>query len=89
METTTQNTATNTPSNSEPVKTGDWVLTMLIMAIPIVGFVMLFVWAFGSGTKPSKANWAKASLIWMLIAVGFYAILFASFGVAFFTGFFS
>ncbi len=50
-----------------PVSVGEWVLTMLIMVIPLVNLIMLFVWAFGDGAKPSKANWAKASLIWMLI----------------------
>lgn len=65
--------------SEEPVSVGDWLLTMIIMAIPIIGFVMLFVWAFGGG-KPSKANWAKATLIFMaamfVLLVGFYALIF-------------
>jgi hypothetical protein len=47
----------------------DWIITMLISFIPFVGFIMLFVWAFGSGNNPNKANWAKASLIWAVIAI--------------------
>lgn len=43
--------------------------------------ILLFVWAFGSNTPVSKANWAKASLIWMVIAIGFYTLLFAVFGL--------
>ena len=39
------------------------------MMIPLVNLIMLFVWAFGSGTSESKANWAKASLIFMLIGI--------------------
>jgi hypothetical protein len=66
-----------------PVTMGDWFITILITAIPIVGIVMLFVWAFGSGTNESKANWAKASLLWMLIggvlALLFFGALFAAF----------
>ena len=54
---------------AEPVSTGDWFLTMLIMVIPLVNLIMLFVWAFGGGAKASKSNWAKASLIWMLISI--------------------
>jgi hypothetical protein len=38
-------------------------------SFPIVNVVMFFVWAFGSNTNASKANWAKASLIWMLIGI--------------------
>ncbi len=52
-----------------PVSVGEWVLTLLIMVIPLVNLIMLFVWAFGGGTNPSKANWAKASLIWMVIGI--------------------
>ena len=46
----------------------DWLITTLICAIPIVGFIMLFVWAFGSDGNANRANWAKAALIWMVIA---------------------
>lgn len=50
-----------------PVSVGDWILTLLVSCIPLVGFIMLFVWAFSSGTPPSKANWAKATLLFLLI----------------------
>ena len=46
----------------------DWLITTLICAIPMVGFIMLFVWGFGSEGNPNRANWAKATLIWMVIA---------------------
>jgi hypothetical protein len=74
-------------NNAEVVKTGDWVLTYLITAIPIVGLVMLFVWAFGNNTNPSKANWAKASLIWAAIIIGLYILVIAMFGAAFLSAF--
>jgi hypothetical protein len=57
------------------VSTKEWVLTYLIMIIPIVNIVMLFVWAFGSSENPNKANWAKARLIWLAIGLGFALIL--------------
>ena len=49
--------------NDEHVTIGEWLLTMLILVIPLVNIVMMFVWAFGSNTKPSKANFFKAYLI--------------------------
>lgn len=52
----------------------DWMLTILLLAIPIVNIIMLFVWAFGGGANPSKANYAKASLVWVLIGIGLYII---------------
>jgi ABC-type Na+ efflux pump permease subunit len=65
-------------SNYKPMKIGDWLITFLIQAIPLVGFVMLFVWAFGDGTHPSKKSWAQASLIFALIILVLVIILFAA-----------
>ncbi len=64
------------------MKTGDWVLTLLITAIPLVGLIMLFVWAFGSSTNVCKANWAKAMLIWIAIIIVFYLLIAIIFGAA-------
>ena len=74
-------------TSNEVVKIGDWMVTYLITAIPFVGIIMLFVWAFGGGTNPSKANWAKASLLWGAIAIGLTIFFFAVFGAAMFSAF--
>ncbi len=55
--------------DNEHVTLGEWIVTMLLMIVPFVNIVLLFIWAFGSNTKISKSNWAKATLIMM--AVGF------------------
>jgi len=60
---------------TEVVSVGEWMLTLLISVIPVVNLVMFFVWAFGSNTKLSKANWAKASLIWLAILIVFYILI--------------
>jgi hypothetical protein len=70
----------------EPIKVGDWFVTILISAIPLVGLIMLFVWAFGSGTNPSKANWAKATLIWYVVAIALVVIFIVVFGALLFSG---
>lgn len=54
-------------NQSPTVSLGDWIVTILLSCIPLVGFIMLFVWAFSSSTPPSKANWAKATLIFFLV----------------------
>jgi len=64
-------------NNQQTVTIGNWILTYVLMAIPLVNLVMLFVWAFGSDTPKSKANWAKATLIIYAIGIGL-VILFAS-----------
>lgn len=67
----------------EAVSLGDWMLTLFLMFLPVVNIIMLFVWAFSSGTPESKANWAKASLIWMAIGIVLYVLLFAIIGASF------
>lgn len=63
------NYAADAEANLTPtVDLGDWLVTFLLTAIPVVGFVLLCVWAFGRQTLPSKANWAKAVLV--LYALG-------------------
>ena len=57
------------------VSTSEWVLTNLIMLIPIVNIVMLFIWAFNNKTNLNKSNWAKASLIVWAIGFVFYFII--------------
>lgn len=54
---------------TKEVSVGDWILTLFLLAIPVINIVMLFVWAFSSGTAVSKANFAKATLIWMAILI--------------------
>ena len=61
------------PKNQSTVSIGDWIITLIILCIPLVNLIMLFVWAFGSSTPVSKANWAKAQLIFMLI--GFILVI--------------
>lgn len=53
----------------------NWLVTSLILIIPIVNIVMLFVWAFGDSANKNKANYAKASLLMILIVIVLYAII--------------
>lgn len=57
----------NQPQSAPIMTMTDWLITMLIMIIPVVNLIMLFVWAFGGGVNPNKANYAKAALLWMVI----------------------
>ena len=62
----------------------DWVITLIVLIIPLVNIIMLFIWAFGDGTIKTKSNFAKAQLIMFLIfiALGFlFSILIASLGI--------
>ncbi len=75
-----------TQQENEPVSVGEWVIAYLLQLIPIVGIVMLFIWAFGDTAKPSKANWAKATLIWIgisfLLGICIWVVMFIIIGSA-------
>ncbi len=60
----------------QPMSIGDWIITFIISYIPLVGFIMLFIWAFGDGAHPSKKTWAQASLIMMVIVIVLMIIFF-------------
>ena len=52
--------------NETPILSlGDWMLTLLLLMIPIVNIVMLIVWSADSKTNPNKRHFAWAQLIYM------------------------
>lgn len=59
----------------EPVKVGEWVLSLLLMMIPCVNIIMMFVWAFSSTEKKSKSNFFKAYLIFFGISIGLMMLI--------------
>ena len=48
---------------------GSWIATYIIMCLPLIGFIMLFVWAFGKKTLANRTfrNWARALLLVQVI----------------------
>ncbi|MEG1909900.1 MAG: hypothetical protein RR190_02910 [Bacteroidales bacterium] len=62
----------------QPMTMGNWLITLLLMAIPLVNFILLFIWAFGTNTNTSKSNWAKASLVLMAICLCFGFLFYGS-----------
>lgn len=71
-----------------PISIKEWVITIIITAIPLVGIIMLFVWAFGGGdVNPNKKNYAIAALIVAAIFIILYFLFFATLGAVFFSSF--
>ena len=53
---------------------------MFVTAIPILGWIMVLVWAF-AGDNESRKNYFRAILVWLVILVVFtigFALLFGS-----------
>jgi len=59
----------STQENSKIMSYGDWALTIFISSLPLIGFIMLLVWAFGNERNIHKKNWAKGSLLIALIGL--------------------
>lgn len=53
-----------------------WMFALFVMALPCVGFVMIFVWAF-VGENESRKNYFRAVIAWHLIACVFVGVLLA------------
>ncbi len=70
-------------SNQKPMSVKDWLITLVIMMIPLVGFIMLFVYAFSDNENVNKKNWAKAQLIVMAVVLGLLFLFFILFGAVF------
>jgi len=51
------------------MSTSDWMISIFIASLPLVGIIMLFVWTFSNNVPETKANWAKAMLLWTLILI--------------------
>ena len=73
----------------KPLSVGEWFITILVIAIPLVGFVMLFVWAFSANTNVNRANYAKATLLWMVVAIFIALAVLGFMGIAFFGNYFN
>ena len=56
-------------SKYEPITTKGFVGIMLLMCIPIVGQILMIIWALGGCRKINKRNLARASLIMMVVAL--------------------
>jgi len=72
----------NENTNTRPMTVGNWMMTLLVLAIPIVNLVMYLIWALSSAGNVNRRNFCKASIYWFLIILGIYIFFMALVGVA-------
>jgi hypothetical protein len=51
------------------ISTVEWFGTLIVLIIPILGIVLYFVWAFGTGGNLNRRNYCRAALIMMAISL--------------------
>ncbi len=66
----------NYSAPAEEMSVGQWVLTIFLSGLGIIGIILLFVWAFGSDNNTARKNYARAMLIWEAIALGLIIIIY-------------
>lgn len=71
---TTNNNTDNYDKYSKPMTLKDWIITLLLMLIPIANIVLMFVWAFGSNVNKSKKTYFQATLIMAAVGIAFWLI---------------
>ncbi len=59
----------------EPLSVGAFIGIAFLMMIPIVNLILLIVWACGGATNPNTRNYARASLIMMVVYIILLVIL--------------
>jgi hypothetical protein len=53
---------------------GFWLLSMLVLAIPLVNIIMTLIWAF-TGENESRKNYFKAIIVVFCLMAGFMTFL--------------
>ena len=61
-------------TDASPLSLGNYLIMMIVSAIPVVGFIMMLIWAFSGNTNLNRKNYARAALIMMLIGVVLCAV---------------
>ena len=81
---------THISENNRTLDIKEWALTIFISSLPLIGLIMLLIWAFSENTNIHKQNWAKGNLILMVIAsLVVISFLFLFGGIAIIAGLFN
>ena len=59
---------------SNHVSVGSWMWMLFVTAIPIIGQIMVLVWAF-TGENESRKNYYRAIIVWALVFVALVVLL--------------
>ncbi len=67
--------------NKDVMGMGEWLITLIVLAIPCVNIIMYFVWAFGNGNENRK-NFCRAGLIMMAVGIVLTILLYSVIGIS-------
>jgi DMSO reductase anchor subunit len=55
-------------NDSNYVSVGSWMFILLIAALPLIGWIMVIVWAI-TGENETRKNYFRAILAWMALLI--------------------
>lgn len=56
------------------ISVGQWMLWLLLAAIPCVGIIVVIIMAF-AGENESRKNYFRALILWTLILIGIFVLI--------------
>lgn len=68
--------------DDQPISAWGYVGYMVLFTLPVIGFILMLVFAFGSSQKASVKNFARAYLILWVIGVVLTILLTVIFGAS-------
>lgn len=82
-----QNNNMDPMMDNTPMTLKDWIITLILVAIPCVGFIMLIIWAVSKSGNINRKRFAQAQIIIGIAVVVIYLVLMLIFGASFMTMF--
>ena len=70
-------------ADTAPLKTTDYLVLILLSSIPVVGLILLLVWALSTTENVNRRNFCRAQLIWMGISVAVSILFMIVYGIIF------
>ena len=63
---------------------GNYIAVQLLAMIPLIGFILMIVWAVGGNNVPLwKSNYARAFFIMVAISIGITVLIYVVIGIFF------
>jgi len=70
------------PDLNEPMAYKEWLITLLLLFIPVANIILLVIWGFFGNEKKSKVSFARAALTMIPIVFVIYFIILMIVGVS-------
>ncbi len=76
-----ETTSTQLPANQQPLSYKQWALNIFLASLPLIGLILLLVWAFGSDGNIHRKSWAKGMLLIFVIGIILSFLIMVVFGL--------